>query len=95
MHVTDTFPLCTSKCDIRAASGPVWLTEMSRRGMPYKAEECLIMDRPLPILVTIESICFDHDCVLSRVTPSSLVSSTCSIATLLNKISKLGFALSK
>ena len=41
-----------------------------------KAEQCLIKDRPLPILVTIESTCFDHDSLLSRVTPSSSVSST-------------------
>jgi hypothetical protein len=48
--------------------GHVWSTEISRR-----------MDRPLHILSTIDSICFDHEaCYLG------LVSSTCSIATLFN-----------
>ena len=36
--------------------GPDCLTEISRK-----------QSRPLPILVTIESICFDHDSLLSRV----------------------------
>ena len=53
------------------------------------------MDRPIPILATIESICFDYDSFLSRVTPSSLVSSTCSIATSFNNGYKRGLALSE
>uniref|UniRef100_A0A4W5P3I5 EMI domain-containing protein n=1 Tax=Hucho hucho TaxID=62062 RepID=A0A4W5P3I5_9TELE len=59
-----------------------------------RAEQCPIMDRPFPILATIESICFDHDRLLSRVTPRSLVSSTCSIATFNNR-SKRDLALSE
>ena len=47
-----------------------------------KEEHHFIMDRLLPILVTVVSICFDHDRLQSRVTPSSLVTSTCLISTL-------------
>ena len=41
-----------------------------------KAEQSII------ILATVASICFDHDSLQSSVTPSSLVTSTCSISTL-------------
>ena len=46
-----------------------------------KAEHHFINARPLPVVTTIESVCFDHDSLQSKVTPSNLVSSTCSTAT--------------
>ena len=47
-----------------------------------KAEQHFIMDRLIPILATPVSTCFDLDGLQSRVTPSSLVTSTCSNSTL-------------
>ena len=46
-----------------------------------KVEQCYIIDRLLSIFATVVSICFDHDSVQSRVTPRSVVTSTCSIST--------------
>ena len=45
------------------------------------AEHLLNTDRPIPIFTISEYICFVHDSLQSKVTPSNLVSSTCSKAT--------------
>ena len=46
-----------------------------------KAAHRFIMDRLLTILATVVSICFDNNSIQSSVTPSSLLTLTCSMST--------------
>jgi hypothetical protein len=45
-------------------------------------EATKLMDKLLPILEHVVSACFDHGSLQSRLTPSSLVTSTCPVSTL-------------
>jgi hypothetical protein len=74
-HLTDAAEQ-SSKCDKASTCRTCVVDSVAK-----KAEDRFIIHRLLPILATTASICFDHDSLQSRVTPSSLVSSTCSFST--------------